>query len=242
MNFLVTNDDGINAKGIEILAKALKKYGNVYVVAPDKHMSGASHSFNLGPLSFVKSDLFKEIDAYHSSGTPVDCVRIGNALLNVTFDIVFSGINNGLNVGTDILYSGTVGAAREAVVEGIPGIAISTDFDSFDITHKELEFVLDKIIKEKLYSKNYVLNVNFPTKEHKVSKGIKASIQGLKIYETNFVKNDNDIYNQEDAGLYLDTNPKTDVYLTKLGYISLTPLKVLQTEEEEYNKLKDIIK
>lgn len=242
MNFLVTNDDGINAIGIKILANALKKYGNVYVVAPDKHMSGASHSFKLSSISFVKADNFEDINAYHSSGTPVDCVRIGNALLNIDFDIVFSGINNGLNVGTDILCSGTVGAAREAVVEGIPGVAISTDFDSFDIVKTQLDALIKTIIYEKLYSKNYVLNVNFPTKEHKNIKGIKASIQGIKSYSTKFVHTNNDIYNQEDAGLYLDTNPKTDVYLTKNGYISITPLKVIQTDEEEYNKLKDLIK
>ncbi len=242
MNFLVTNDDGINAIGIKILANALKKYGNVYVVAPDNHMSGASHSFKLTPISLVPTEILDGVIAYHSSGTPVDCVRIANAVLDVKFDIVFSGINNGLNVGTDILYSGTVGAAREAVVEGIAGVAISTDFDSFNIVEKELDDILKLIINNKLYSKDYVLNVNFPTKEHNKSLGILPSIQGVKTYETRFIKGENNIYSQNDAGIFLDTNEESDVFITKGGYISITPLKVLQTEEKVYIKLKNHLK
>lgn len=241
MNILVTNDDGIDAIGIKILASKLKKYGNVYVVAPNKHMSGASHSFMLSPISCVPAKFDDEIMAFHSSGTPVDCVRIGNALIDVNFDVAFSGVNSGLNVGTDILYSGTVGAAREALIEGIPSVAISTDFDSFEIVNSELDDVLRLIFENKLYSKNYVLNINFPTKEHKNSQGVKAAIQGIKVFKTKFNIDIDNVYKQEDQECILDNNSLTDVYLTKNGFISLTPLKIEQTDFDSLSIIKNAI-
>ncbi len=102
---------------------------------------------------------------------PADCTRLSLSLLNTDFDIVFSGINNGLNVGTDIIYSGTVSAAREAKISGLPAVAISTDFDAFSIVDQELDALLEYIFSNQLYSKDYILNVNFPTKEFTSSKG-----------------------------------------------------------------------
>ena len=152
MNILVVNDDGIKAIGIKILATALLKHGNVYVVAPDRPRSAASHKVILHkPLSFEAVDEIDGAICYKTSGMPADCVRLATGILDVKFDLVFSGVNNGLNIGTDIIYSGTVAAAREANIEYIPAVAISTDFDSFDIVEKELDSVLELVFNKKLY-------------------------------------------------------------------------------------------
>lgn len=153
MNILVANDDGINEVGIAILAKALMKYGDVYVCAPDSGRSAASHSIKLlKPMTFEPVNLIEGVKAYQTSGTPADCIRIANSVLNVKFDIVFSGINNGLNLGTDIIYSGTVAAAREAHIAYIPSVAISVDRDSFDIAKNEIDNLLSIIFNKKLYT------------------------------------------------------------------------------------------
>ena len=142
LNILVVNDDGIKGRGIHILASRLKKYGNVYVVSPDRGRSAASHKVILHkPLTFEKVDVIEGANCYQTSGMPADCVRLANIILDVDFDLVFSGVNDGLNLGTDIIYSGTCAGAREGVIEGIPGVAVSTDFKSFDIVEKELGVV-----------------------------------------------------------------------------------------------------
>ena len=238
MNILIVNDDGINAKGINILTDKLKKYGNIYVVAPDRGRSAASHSVILNkPLSFemVEDGLVKR---YQTSGMPADCVRLASIILGVKFDIVFSGVNDGLNLGTDIIYSGTCAGAREAVIEGIPGVSVSTDFGSFEIVEKELEKVLELVINNRLYSKDYLLNINFPIKGFNESKGIKVCRQGDKIFTS--------IFSQMPDGLYSVTNEEeihdkridTDVFLADNGFITLVPVKIDQTEYLVLDELK----
>ena len=239
LNVLVANDDGINEKGIHILAKALKKYANVYVCAPDSGRSAASHSIKiLKPISFERVDMIDGVLCYQTNGTPADCVRLANSLLNVKFDIVFSGINNGLNLGTDIIYSGTVAAAREAHIAYIPSVAISVDRDSFDIAINELEGLLDFIFEKKLYSKEYTLNINFPINEYKKSNGIKFAKQGIKRFKTDFVNVDGDIYKEGPCFIKYDTDEDTDVYLANQGYITIVPLKVDQTNTSVLDILK----
>lgn len=230
LNILVANDDGINAIGIKILANALKKYGNVTVCAPDSGRSASGHSIILhDTLGFNVVERKDDIDWYVTTGTPADCVRLSIDLIDKEFDIVFSGVNNGLNLGTDIIYSGTVAAAREAQIEFLPAVAISTDFDSFDIVYKELDMVLTKIFEEKLYSKDYVLNINFPTSDYKQSKGFKFCRQGIKRFKTKFVLNAEGRYLNTDNDIVYDTREETDVYQASQGYITLVPLHVEQT-------------
>ncbi len=242
MNILVVNDDGINAIGIKILANKLLKYGNVYVVSPDRGRSAASHKVILHkPLTFEKVEVIEGATCYQTSGMPADCVRLANIILDVDFDIVISGVNDGLNLGTDIIYSGTCAGAREGVIEGIPGVAISTDFKAFDIVEKELDNVLELVFNNKLYSKDYVLNINFPISKFNESKGIKVARQGDKIFTSIFTEIDTNLYAVANEEEIHDQNEDTDVYLADNGYITLVPVKIDSTDYKSLEKLNNLL-
>lgn len=166
MRILITNDDGIEASGIIRLAKAAKKYGEVWVIAPASQRSAASHSITL--RTYIEA---KEVDfpvdgvkAFALSGTPADCVRVAiHGIMPEKPDIVLSGINFGYNAGTDVQYSATVGAATEAVFQGVPAVAFSEGTgDGYLITDKYLEEILAEVINTK-YEHRTIVNVNFPT-------------------------------------------------------------------------------
>ena len=141
MKILVTNDDGYLAYGIKLLANKLKRFGDVVVIAPDGNRSTISHAMNIHtPVTLKKIDIGLEVTTYITSGTPSDCVRMGLKYLDLGFDIVFSGINSGLNLGTDVHYSGTCAGAREATINGIPGIAISTGRISASLIQRRFRF------------------------------------------------------------------------------------------------------
>ena len=239
MNILVVNDDGINAVGIRKLAVALKKYGNVFVCAPDSGRSAAGHSIILhSTLSFIYVGNDEGVEWYKTNGTPADCVRLSMDLLDTSFDIVFSGVNDGLNLGTDIIYSGTVAAAREAQIEGVPAVAVSTDFKAFSIVDQELDHVLEYIFKNKLYSSEYVLNVNFPVGDYSQSKGLRFCRQGIKNFKTHFILQESGDYKNSDGDITFDQNEDTDVYLSSEGYITIVPLQVEQTKYDSLERLK----
>ncbi len=174
-NILIVNDDGIQASGIIRLAKAAQKYGKVWVVAPDSQRSGMSHSINLHVgITVYKADFpVKDVEAYSISGTPADCVRLGvRSLLPVKPDLVLSGINFGYNAGTDVMYSGTIGAAMEGIFQGIPSIALSEGTnDGYLITDQYLEEILDEVVPM-ANSCEHIINVNFPTCKTEELKGI----------------------------------------------------------------------
>ena len=237
MNILVVNDDGINAIGIDILAHHLMKYGRVVVVAPNQGRSAASHSIVISDsIYFGEANRFSDIKSYEISGTPADCVRLGSSLLNIDFDLVFSGVNDGLNCGTDIFYSGTVAAAREGMILGIPSVAISTDFGSFDIVKNELDDLLKYIFDNKLYSKDYVLNINFPKKTFTKSLGYRFTKQGIKLYKTVFMEVENKKYKERDSKVTID-NDINDVTLGEKGYITFVPLGLDQTSHMSLDNL-----
>ena len=165
MKILVVNDDGIDAKGIHILAEAAKELGEVWVVAPDRQCSAMSQCITVrGELAVRKREFPVEgVHAYSVSGTPADCVKV--ALLHILPqkpDIVFSGINFGYNAGQDILYSGTVGAAVEALSNGIPASAFSNEAnDIYDVVEKYLLLIAKDLSGRSLPS-DTLWNVNFP--------------------------------------------------------------------------------
>lgn len=133
MKLLLTNDDGIDAEGIKVLAEVLSADNEVFVVAPDVNNSAASNRMTIEkPMSFVEKDLGIPFvkGSYALGGTPADCVFSGLGILGDDFDLVLSGINNGPNLGTDIIYSGTCGAARTACLNGVPAVALSIDTGS----------------------------------------------------------------------------------------------------------------
>ncbi len=172
---LITNDDGIEASGIIRLAQAALKYGEVWIAAPVHQQSGVSHSMNYQtPFEVREVDFPVNVaKAYSIDGSPADCVRVGViALMPEKPDIVFSGINRGYNAGTDIMYSGTVGAAFEAVFQGVPAIAFSEGTDGAEeITNIYLDEIMGIALGIKT-ERDAILNVNFPDCKPSEYKGV----------------------------------------------------------------------
>ncbi len=221
MKILLTNDDGYNSEGIVILHKELKKYGEVLLVAPNKHMSGASVS----RVFWTKVKVYKhEEDVYSVDGTPADSVSLALHGLNFRPDVVISGINNGFNVGADTVYSGTVGAAMESLKAKIPAIALSTDYNHFRLAKKEVAKVMDFIISHDLLSNKYLLNVNFPARDFPKSKGILVTDLGFRPTEHYYVA-DGDHYTTKRRFVNFEFEPETDLFAVNNGFISITPLK-----------------
>lgn len=166
MRILITNDDGIGAQGIAVLARSAAGFGRVTVVAPARQCSAMSHRITLGrPLRLETVEFpVPGVTAYSLDGTPADCVKASlDAILPEKPDVVLSGINHGYNVGFDVVYSGTVGAAMEALMNGIPAIALSqNDVGSFDIAAQYLPQVLAELLPQAPSSRE-IWNVNFPT-------------------------------------------------------------------------------
>lgn len=158
MNILLVNDDGYSASGINILYELLSKEHKVVIVAPNVSNSAKSVAITLGkPIEVTRINDY----TFSCSGTPADCVAFGLSSLSMKFDLVISGINHGLNVSYDTMYSGTVGAALQALTYRIPSIAISCN-NNFDIVRKYLSEVMEYIKKNDLLSTEYLLNINFP--------------------------------------------------------------------------------
>ena len=150
MRILITNDDGVYSEGLRALVEFAKTIGEVIVVAPKSEQSAKSHAITLRKeIECKKVDLFQGVDAYYVDSSPADCVRFAYYGLKEKFDIVFSGINKGYNLGQDILYSGTVAATTEAASLNIKSIAFSTHHDSFETAIKNIERVYNYILENK---------------------------------------------------------------------------------------------
>ena len=236
MNILLTNDDGYDSIGIKILKDCLSKYGHVYVVAPSTSMSGKSSSITLDKPLYLYKD--KE-DTYICDGTPVDCVRLGVGVLKVNFDLVVSGCNNGLNISFDTLYSGTIGATMQAMIENIPAVAVSTPNNNFDIVKKYFDAVYLFIESHKLISNEYVLNVNFPYGE---------TIDDIKLSKLHFRNNEHWFVSKDDG--YIGkrkledniTDTDTDCYMVDHHIVSITPLARSLFNQDIYESLLEKMK
>lgn len=238
MNILLVNDDGYNAEGIVLLKKLLQKYGNVYMCAPKYHQSGKSAAFTF--LSGLKVEKLDEYN-YVIDGTPVDCTSFGLTVLDIKFDLVVSGCNNGHNISYDCFYSGTVGACKEALAHDVPAIAVSTDVKHFDIVEKEFDDVFNYLVDNKLISNKYILNVNFPTKLYESSLGIRFTKQ--------YIRKDTFYYQEKDGLIFVDRyedkesgNSDCDVYAIRNGLISITPLKMTSFDNDLFIQLNEKIK
>jgi 5'-nucleotidase len=189
---LVCNDDGISSRGIRILVELMTEMGEVIVVAPDSPQSGMGHAITVGnTLRLDKTDIFGSVPAYKCSGTPADCVKLAkhHLLKNGKPDLVVSGINHGSNTSISILYSGTMSAAIEGAIEGLPAVGFSLcDFSSeADFSHVG-EFV-QKIATEILNKglpRGVALNVNIPPKRNEKVKGMKVCRQARAKWEEQF--------------------------------------------------------
>ena len=220
MNILLTNDDGYNSKGINILKEKLSKYGKVVIVAPKEMMSAKSVAITLGKAVEVKK---VEDDVFYMDGTPADCVAFGLSSLNIDFELVVSGCNDGFNISYDIMYSGTVGACLQALTYRKKCVAFSSQ-DGFYLVENHFDEVFEYIIKNNLLSEEYLLNVNFP-----LGKEINAINQTNVYYRkenTYYIKKSDDKYlafreiNDEKC---LEKN--TDVYSVYHKIVSITKLK-----------------
>jgi len=244
MKIILTNDDGVQGLGMLKLAEYLKDKYKVTVVAPEKERSAISHAITLHkPLRLKKVKEEDSLKIYAVNGTPSDCVKLGiEVVLEEKPDIIISGINEGLNLGTDILYSGTVSAAIEAAIYGIPAIAVSlaetADIEDRRI-YKFLENLIEKVLEKRL-PKNTLLNVNIPDFKKGI-KGVKATILGKRIYIETFQKN----YDPRGKEYYwmagkiseIEKDERTDIVSVKEGYISITPIHFDLTEYNMINIL-----
>ena len=188
MRVLISNDDGIMANGLQTLAHKLSQHYEVYVVAPDRERSATGHALTLHkPIRIEEISLGPNIrKAFSVTGTPSDCVKIGlNALIEEKIDIVVSGINHGPNLGSDVLYSGTVSAALEGAIQGLPSIAVSlvNGYQKLADFNHGADFIvnfLPKALDE--FPPRSILNINIPAVPLEDMTGIKICELGTRMY------------------------------------------------------------
>lgn len=243
---LVTNDDGISAKGIRSLFNAVKDFGDIYVVAPDSPQSGMGHAITINnPLRISKVDFFEDSTAFSCSGTPVDCVKLGiYEVMKGKPDLIVSGINHGANTSTNVLYSGTMSAAVEGAMESIPSIGFSLcNFDSdadFSVAQLVVKQLVEKVLQNGM-PEGVCLNVNIPDVSEQDFKGIKVCHQAKAFWEDSFDKRLDQFGKPYFwlTGHFLDhekTND-TDLYWIDKGYASVVPT---QFDMTSYKALKEL--
>lgn len=229
MNILVSNDDGILAAGLRVLANACRQVGQVTVVAPDREQSGTSHSLTLHrPLRPARTP----DGAFQVDGTPTDCALLAiGALMPERPDFVFSGINHGPNMGEDVLYSGTVSVAMEAVTLGVPGIAFSfasRDPELLNDYHPMLVRLIRQITEIKDFPAETLLNINIPKRAADEVKGIKVTKLGSRFFSSSLTRMADpwgrEVYWIGGGEVTWSGDADTDHQAVKDGYISITPL------------------
>ncbi len=189
---LISNDDGITSRGIRFLVEIMKDLGEVVVVAPDSPQSGMGHAITIGEtLRLEKVEIFDGVDAYKCSGTPADCVKLAkhHVLHDRPPDLVVSGVNHGSNTSISILYSGTMSAAIEGAIEGMPAIGFSLCDYSPDAEYTHAEPYIRKVTTEVLKKglpKGVALNVNIPPKRNEKIKGMKVCRQARAKWQEEF--------------------------------------------------------
>ena len=245
---LVTNDDGIYSKGIRSIISVAIKFGQVVVVAPDKPQSGMGHAITINnPLRLNKVNLIDGIRAFSSSGTPVDCVKLGIfEILKNKPDLILSGINHGENTSTNVLYSGTMSAAVEGAMEAIPSIGFSLADFSSDADFKASSIIASKIIKKVLsieFPRNICLNVNIPKLPFKEIKGIKICKQANAFWNDRFEKRTDQFGNDYYwlTGDFCDKihDRDTDLYAIRNGYVSVVPTHFDMTAHDALKKVEN---
>ena len=231
---LITNDDGITAPGIKALVEAARPLGKVVVVAPDKPQSGMGHAITIGtPLRMNKVEMFDEIEAWQTSGTPVDCVKLAvDKILHRKPDICISGINHGANHSINVIYSGTMSAAMEASIESIPSIGFSLLDYRFEADFSAATYYANQIIKTILnnkFDKHLLLNVNFPSIPKKEVKGIKICKQAYAKYVEDFDErldpHGKKYYWLTGEFVNFDKSKDTDVWALQNNYVSVVPVQ-----------------
>lgn len=229
---LVTNDDGITAPGVKALISAMKPLGDIVVVAPDSPQSAMGHAITVNSTLYIEK-LDHEDTLYSCSGTPADCVKIAiNEILGRKPDLCVSGINHGSNSSINVIYSGTMSAAIEAGIEGIPSIGFSLlDYSwnaNFEASAKYARIIASRVLKNGL-PEGVILNVNIPNVPEKDIKGIKVSRQAKASWIEEFDKRVNpmgrDYYWLTGKFVNLDKGEDTDEWALANNYVSLVPVQ-----------------
>lgn len=242
MNILISNDDGYLSQGIAILARIASEFANVRVVAPERDRSGVSNSLTLDrPLRIRSADN----GFYYVSGTPTDCIHLGlHSLPEFTPNLVISGVNHGSNMGDDTLYSGTVAAATEAYLMGIPAIAFSLcshKMSAYEATVTQATQAVLQFIMRKPPVMPILWNVNIPAVDATDLRGLKITRLGRRHHTQSIVPDRNPrgekIYWIGPAGEVADNEEGTDFAAVESGFISITPLQVDLTAHAQMNAM-----
>lgn len=244
---LVTNDDGITAPGILALIAVMAELGNVVVVAPDKPQSAMGHAITINNTLYVNkiSEENALITQYACSGTPVDCVKIAvNEILKQKPDLCVSGINHGSNSSINVIYSGTMSAAVEAGIEGIPAIGFSLLDYEWKANFENIKSFVKKIASEVLANglpEGVVLNVNLPKLAKSEIKGIKICRQAKALWEEKFDKRKTpqgkDYYWLTGEFVNQDKGEDTDEWALEQGYVSIVPVHFDMTAHHAIQQL-----
>ncbi|CAM3918069.1 5'/3'-nucleotidase SurE [Aquirufa aurantiipilula] len=246
---LIANDDSIHSKGIRVLTEIMSEIGEVVVVAPDSHQSGMGHAITMGtPIRVTKTETFgPNILSYKCSGTPADCVKFGKhyILKGRKIDLMVSGINHGSNASISVLYSGTMSAAIEAAMEGIPAVGFSlcdyaNDAD-FSHCHDLIIKIAQQVLEHGLHE-GLTLNVNFPAKSEAPIQGIRVARQAKAVYRE-FFEERKDPYGQPyfwmDGFLHNeDLNNGTDLDWLAENYATVVPVKYDLTDYQALEEMK----
>ena len=243
---LVTNDDGVHSQGLISLFRSMQKLGDAYIIAPDRERSAVSHALTMHkPLKVEK--LRKHI--YSINGTPTDCVTIGaNKILPEKPVFIVSGINKGANLGDDITYSGTVSAAIEATIMGIPAFAVSLvsrekTFSASDFTAaSKISLQIGEYILEHSLPYDTLLNVNVPNVNAKGIKGMKLTRKGKRIYDDS-IQETFDPHGEKHYWIgggqpYWEHGEDTDIQAVQDNYVSVTPIHLDLTNYDALKFLK----
>ena len=243
MHILLSNDDGYQAPGLKALLESTKEHGEITVIAPDENKSGSSGSLTLSKVLTVKASGER---CFAVDGTPVDCVHIGlNGLLDNEPDMVISGINSGSNLGDDVLYSGTVGAALEGRRLGYPGVAVSlvgSEPKHYWTAGQVASAIVSELKINPLPSRT-ILNVNVPDRPLEDLHGYKITRLGYRARSHPVIRlNASDDYRQYRIGTIgsaADSGPGTDFSAVNEGYVSITPLRIDSTDHSQCEHLTD---
>lgn len=249
MNILVSNDDGIDARGIRELVEALSEEADIYVFAPDSQRSASGHGITVSKAITGEEAEFKGARfAMKFSGTPADCVKLGMRILaaqGIKIDMVFSGINHGGNLGTDTLYSGTVAAAIEGSICGVPAVAVSINSHHPEHFGCARSLAVETVRKaaDKI-SPDTVLNINIPNLPDDEIKGVKYAGLGRREYKEFFapieLENGKTGYRYSGEPVIYEGLPDTiDVIAMQEGYATITPLKRDLTDYAMIEKIKE---
>lgn len=242
MNVLIANDDGIQAEGLRRLAEALSERADVFIAAPKTQMSAAGHSITMRKsITAEEADFENAEGAFMIDGTPADCVKIGIRMFEergVNIDMVYSGINHGGNLGTDTLYSGTVQAAIEGNLCGVPACAVSVC--SHEAVHFDLacELALKTLAKYPSLDNLTTININVPNIPKEQVKGVKVCRLGIREYDNWFVSDDShdgipEFRYSGNPVVYKSKNTDIDVIANQEGYATVTPLFFDLTNHEK---------